>query len=92
MASFTCILVFLGPSVTYTCGLQFFSCMDTNNVAFEFSPYLLPIVVHELLSNLDFILCIFFLLISITLEGRQGITDDFATIPFQLVLFSAAPS
>ena len=28
--------------------------MDTNTVAFNFSPYLLPIVVHEILSNLDF--------------------------------------
>ena len=26
----------------------------------------------------------------ITLEGRQGTTDEFATIPFHLVLFSAA--
>ena len=43
--------------------------MDTNNVAFNFSPYLLPIVVHELLSNLDFTLPIFCLLIPITLEG-----------------------
>ena len=59
MANFTCILLCLGLSVRYTCGLLvFFSCMDTNNVAFEFSPYLLPIVVHD-----------FFLLISITLEG-----------------------
>ena len=60
MASFTCILVVLGPSVTYTCRLLAFSCVDINNVAFEFSPSLLPIVVHELLSNLDFILCIIF--------------------------------
>ena len=26
----------------------------------------------------------------ITLEGRRGTTDEFATIPFHLVLFSAA--
>ena len=32
-------------------------------------PFLLPIVVHELLSNLDFTLPIFYLLIPITLEG-----------------------
>ena len=64
--------------------------MDTNNVAFKFSPSLLPIVVHELVSNLDFILCIF----SFNLHnlGRLwGITEDLATIPFHLVLFSAAP-
>ena len=53
-------LYFWGPLLHNTCGLLAFSCMDTNNVAFEFSPSLLPIVVHELLSNLDFILCIFF--------------------------------
>ena len=34
--------------------------MDTNNVAFKFSPYLLPIVVHELSSNLEFTLPIIF--------------------------------
>ena len=38
----------------------FFFLMDTNNVAFKFSPYLLPIVVHELLSNFYFTLPIFF--------------------------------
>ena len=43
--------------------------MDTNTVAFNFSPYLLPIVVHEILSNLDFTLPILYLLIPITLEG-----------------------
>ena len=69
MASFTCVLAFLGPCVTYICGLLVFKCMDTNNVVFKFSLYLLPIVVHELLPNLDFTLPIFFLLIPITLEG-----------------------
>ena len=60
-----------------------------HNVAFEFSPSLLPIVVRELLSNLDFISCIFFFLHNL---GRLwGITEDLATIPFHLVLFSAAP-
>ena len=29
-----------------------FDVWRPNNVAFKFSPYLLPIVVHELLSNL----------------------------------------
>ena len=52
------LLVFMhywGSVLTYIlCGLLVFSCMDTNNVAFKFSPYLLLIVVHELLSNLDF--------------------------------------
>ena len=48
------LLAFMGPCVTYTCGLLVFSCIDINNIAFKFSPYLLPIVVHELLSNLDF--------------------------------------
>ena len=49
-----------GGCVAFTCGLLVFSCMDTNNVEFKFSPYLLTIVVHELLSNLDFTLPIFF--------------------------------
>ena len=49
-----------GGCVAYTCGLLVFSCMDTNNVAFRFSPYLLTIVVHELLSYSDFTLPIFF--------------------------------
>ena len=31
-----------------------------------------------------------FLFYLITLEGRRGTTDEFATIPFHLVLFSAA--
>ena len=31
-----------------------------------------------------------FLFYPITLAGRQGTTDEFATIPFHLVLFSAA--
>ena len=53
-AKWPVFLAFLGPCVTYTCGLLVFSCMDTNNITFKFSPYLLPIVVHELLSNLDF--------------------------------------
>ena len=46
----------MGPCVhvTYTCGLLVFSCIDISNIAFKFSPYLLPIVVHEFLSNLDF--------------------------------------
>ena len=61
MASFICIFVFLGPCITYIhVDSLVFSCMDTNNVAFKFSPYLLLIVVHELLSNLDFNLPIFF--------------------------------
>ena len=41
----------------------------------------------------DLHLCIWFLSIlfyPITLEGRQGTTDEFATIPFHLGLFSAA--
>ena len=33
---------------------------------------------------------IFFLFYPITLEGRRGTTDEFETIPFHLVLFSAA--
>ena len=32
----------------------------------------------------------YYLLYPITLEGRRGTTDEFATIPFQLDLFSAA--
>ena len=50
----------MGPCVTYTRGLLIFSCIYINNIAFKFSPYLLPIVVHELLSNLDFTYPIFF--------------------------------
>ena len=88
MASFTCVLAFLGPCVTYICGLLVFSCMDTNNVAFKFSPYLL-LFMNYLLSNLDFTLSSFFLLFPITLEGC-GVSDDFATVSFHLVLFSAA--
>ena len=35
--------------------------------------------------------CLFSILFyPITLEGRRGTTDEFATIPFHLVLFSAA--
>ena len=63
--------------------------MDTNNVAFKFSPYLLPIVVQELLSNIDSTLHIFFYKAH-NLGRLLGITDDFETIPFHLVLFSAA--
>ena len=64
-----------------------FSCIDTNNIAFRFSPYLLPVVVYELLSNLD---AYFFHFNSHNLGRLWGITDNFATIPFHLVLFSAA--
>ena len=39
----------------------------------------------------DFAYCtILFLFYPITLEGRRGTTDEFATIPFHLDLFSAA--
>ena len=51
---------FWGPVLRIHVDSLVFSCMDTNNVAFKFSPYLLPIVVHELLSNLDVTLPIFF--------------------------------
>ena len=61
--------------------------MDTNTVAFNFSPYLLPIVVHEILSNLDFALPILYLLIPITLKRWWGITDDFEIFSFHLVLY-----
>ena len=54
---------------TYTCGLLVFSCIDINNTAFKFSPYLLPIVVHELLSKFRLHLTYFFPLIPIALEG-----------------------
>ena len=37
--------------------------------------------------NLPFYSILFY---PITLEGRQGTTDEFATIPFHLALFSAA--
>ena len=90
MASFTCVLAFLGPCVTYICGLLVFKCMDTNNVVFKFSLYLLPIVVHELLPNLDFTLPIFFSFNTHNLGRLWSITDDFATIPFHHILFSAA--
>ena len=33
---------------------------------------------------------LFFLSYPITLEGRRGTTDEFATIPFHLDMFSAA--
>ena len=64
--------------------------MVTNNVAFKFSPYLLPIIVQELLSNLDSTLPIFFSYNAHNLGRLLGITDDFETIPFHLVLFLAA--
>ena len=51
--------------------------------------YSLLLFMNYLLSNLDFTLPYFFLLFPITLEGC-GASDDFATIPFHLVLFSAA--
>ena len=35
-------------------------------------------------------LCLFFSFFPTTLEGPWGITDEFLTIPFHLVLFSAA--
>ena len=53
-------------------------------------PYLLPTVVHELLSDLDFTLPIFFSFNTHNLGRLWVITDDFATIPFHLILFSAA--
>ena len=40
-------------------------------------------------SNHPFLLT-FYLFYPITLEGRRGTTDEFATIPFHLDLFSAA--
>ena len=33
----------------------------------------------------------FYSILSHSLEGRRGTTDEFATISFHLVLFSAAP-
>ena len=51
--------------------------------------YCLLLFMNYLLSNLDFTLPYFFLLFPIILEGC-GASDDFATIPFHLVLFSAA--
>ena len=64
--------------------------METNDVAFKISPYLLPIVVHELLPHYDcHFAYFFFLFFPIILEGLWGITDDITTIPFHHVLFSA---
>ena len=60
MASFTFVLAFLGPCVTYICGLLVFNVWTPIINAFKFSPYLLPIVVHELLSDFYFTLPIFF--------------------------------
>ena len=51
--------------------------------------YSLLLFMNYLLSNLEFTLPYFFLLFPITLEG-YGASDAFATIPFHLVLFSAA--
>ena len=62
-------LYFWGPVLRIHVDSLVFSCMDTKNVAFKFSPYLLLTVVYELLSNFDFTLPIVFLLIPITLEG-----------------------
>ena len=60
--------------------------MDTNNVAFKFSPFF----VYELLSNLDFTLPTFFSFNTHNLGRLWGITDDFATILFHRILFSVA--
>ena len=51
--------------------------------------YCILLFMNYLLSNLDFTLPYFFLLFPITLEGC-GASDDFATVSFHLVLFSAA--
>ena len=82
-------LYFWGPVLHIHVDSSVFSCMDTSNVAFKFSAYLLPIVVHELLSNIDFTLP-FFSFNPHNLGRLLVIPDDFATIPFHLVLFSTA--
>ena len=41
-------------------------------------------------NNYFYLFLYLFLFYSITLEGRRNTTDEFATIPFHLVLFSAA--
>ena len=51
--------------------------------------YCILLFMNYLLSNLDFTLPYFFLLFPITLEGC-GASDDFATVSFHRVLFSAA--
>ena len=45
--------------------------------------------IQRYLKYLETIFYSISLFYSITLEGRQGTTDEFATIPFHLVLFSA---
>ena len=51
---------------------------------------LLPNTIIGQLDVLKFRYCLHILFYPITLEGRRGTTDEFATIPFHLVLFSAA--
>ena len=52
-----------------------------------------PIFVNALICSklwISMFLVYFLLFYPITLEGRRGTTDEFATIPFHLDLFSAA--
>ena len=59
------------------------------------TPYMVKtfknLLLQNQLSNGLKILCslFYFLFYPITLEGRRGTTDEFATIPFHLALFSA---
>ena len=47
----------------------------------------LPVYEHNHIKVLPSISTLFY---PITLEGRRGTKDEFARVPFQLVLFSAA--
>ena len=88
MASFTCVLAFLGPCVTFICRLLVFNVWT-------------PIMLH---LNLVLIYCLllfmkhpiiyfrfhFALFFSFFFLEGCAASDGFATIPFHLVLFSAA--
>ena len=65
----------------------------------ELSQFLRIFLPTPLLNSMKAVCVIFFYMLAIilflfypiTLEGRRGTTDEFATIPFHLDLFSAAP-
>ena len=60
--------------------------MDTNNVAFKFSPFLLLMNYYLIKTSLCLFLLFFF---PITLVYHWSIKDDITTISFHLILFSA---
>ena len=58
-----------------------------NSILFYFGLFCSVLYCSILFYLFYFVSILFYL---ITLEGRRGTVDEFATIPFHLVLFSAA--